>query len=125
MGAGRADPAAIGGTMTIETLKTMLENAKFDVSLGKAPKGTMCPYVVIRDIEQPNFAADNKTYIETTSLQIRLVESEVHDWALIDTLKGVLDQVPLTYSVTFIDNSSEHVCETYFDIRFLGGIKNA
>ena len=125
MGAGRADPAAIGGTMTIETLKTMLENAKFDVSLGKAPKGTMCPYVVIRDIEQPNFAADNKTYIETTSLQIRLVESEVHDWALIDTLKGVLDQVPLTYSVTFIDDSSEHVCETYFDIRFLGGIKNA
>lgn len=110
--------------MTIETLKTMLENAKFDVSLGKAPKGTMCPYVVIRDIVQPNFAADNKTYIETTSLQIRLVESEVHDWALIDTLKGVLDQVPLTYSVTFIDDSSEHVCETYFDIRFLGGIQN-
>ena len=110
--------------MTIEILKTMLENADFDVSLGKAPVGTACPYVVIRDIEQPNFAADNKNYVETTSLRIRLVESEVHDWSLIAKLKGVLDKVPLTYSVTYIEDSNEHVCETYFDIRFLGGIKN-
>jgi hypothetical protein len=110
--------------MTISSLKTLLEDAKFDVHLGSAPDGTACPYIVMRDIEQPNFAADNITYTETTSLRLDLVESEVHNWSLHSTLKGVLDNNSLPYSVTFVDDTSEHVCETYYDIRFQGGILN-
>ena len=110
--------------MTISSLYTLLTTEKFNVFFGEAPDGTACPYVVLTDIENPNFAADNKTFTETTSLRIRLVESEVHNWTLIDTLKSVLDGASLPYSVTFADDKSEHVCETYFDIRFLGGIQN-
>lgn len=110
--------------MTIQTIVSALTTAKFDVSLGKAPDGTKCPYVVLKEIEQPNFAADNKTYTETTSLRIVLVESEVHDWTLISTLKSELDKLGLTYSATLADDASEHVCESYYDIRFLGGIEN-
>ena len=111
--------------MSIESLKTLLETAKFNVNMHKAPDGTACPYIVMEEIEQPNFAADNKTYTETTSLRLRLVESEVHNWTLIDTLKTTLDGASLPYSVSYVDDSSEGVCESYFDIRFLGGIKNA
>ncbi len=111
--------------MSIEELKSQLEENGFNVNLGVAPDGTACPYIVIRDITNPNFAADNKTFTETTSLRIRLIESEVHNWELIDLLKKVLDNASLPYSVEYVDDSSEHVCETYFDIRFLGGITNA
>ena len=110
--------------MTISSLYTLLATAKFNVFFGEADDGTACPYVVLTDVNNPNFAADNKTFTETTSLRIRLVESEVHDWNLIDTLKGVLNNASLPYSVTYVDDNSEHVCETYFDIRFLGGITN-
>ena len=108
--------------MSISDLATLLTTAKFDVHFGKAPDGTSCPYLVFTDIEEPNFAADNTVYKETTSLRIRLVESEVHDWTLIAGLKAVLNNASLPYSVTFVEDSSEHVCETYFDIRFIGGI---
>lgn len=111
--------------MSIEELKSQLEENGFNVNLGVAPDGTACPYIVLRDITNPNFAADNKTFTETTSLRIRLIESEVHNWELIDLLKKVLDNASLPYSVEYVDDSSEHVCETYFDIRFLGGITNA
>lgn len=111
--------------MSIEELKSKLEENGFNVNLGVAPDGTACPYIVIRDVTNPNFAADNKTFTETTSLRIRLIESEVHNWELIDLLKKVLDNASLPYSVEYVDDSSEHVCETYFDIRFLGGITNA
>lgn len=111
--------------MSIEELKSKLEENGFNVNLGVAPDGTPCPYIVIRDVTNPNFAADNKTFTETTSLRIRLIESEVHNWELIDLLKKVLDNASLPYSVEYVDDSSEHVCETYFDIRFLGGITNA
>ena len=111
--------------MSIESLKTLLETAKFNVNMHKAPDGTACPYIVIEEIEQPNFAADNKTYTETTSLRLRFVESEVHNWTLIDTLKSTLNGASLPYSVTYVDDSSENVCETYFDLRFLGGIQNS
>lgn len=110
--------------MTISSLYTLLTTEKFNVFLGEAEDGTSCPYVVLTDINNPNFAADNKTFTETTSLRIRLVESEVHNWTLIDTLKSVLNNASLPYSVTYVDDNSEHVCETYFDIRFLGGIQN-
>lgn len=110
--------------MSIESLITLLTTEKFDAYLGKAPDGAACPYMVLTDVGNPNFAADNKTFTETTSLRIRLVESEVHNWTLIDTLKSVLNNASLPYSVTFVDDNSEHVCETYFDIRFLGGIQN-
>ena len=110
--------------MTIESLVKALTDAKFDVSFGSAPDGTACPYVVLRDVEQPNFAADNKTFTETTSIRIVLVESGIHSWSLIATLKGVLDTALLPYSVTFVDDPEERVCETYFDIRFLGGTEN-
>lgn len=108
--------------MSLSTLVTLLTTAKFDVHFGKAPNGTKCPYVVITDAENPNFAADNKVYMETTSLRLRLVESEVHDWTLISTLKSVLNGAGLPYSVSFVEEESEHVCETYFDIRYIGGI---
>lgn len=111
--------------MSISELATLLTTAKFDVHFGKAPDGTKCPYCVFTDIEEPNFAADNSVYQETTSLRIRLVESEVHDWTLIASLKSILNGASLPYSVTYADDSSEHVCETYFDIRFIGGISNA
>lgn len=109
--------------MSIETLVKALKDAKFDVHFGHAPDGTACPYVVLTDVENPNFAADNLTYTETTSLRLRLVESATHNWSLIDTLKSVLTKFGLTYSVTYVDDTSENVCETYFDLRFLGGIK--
>ena len=64
--------------MSIESLVTLLTTAKFDVYLGEAPDGAACPYIVLTDVENPNFAADNKTYTETTSLRLRLVESEVN-----------------------------------------------
>jgi len=111
--------------MTISSLKTILENNGFDVHLGIAPDGTACPYIVFRDVTNPNFAADNKTYAETTSLRLNLVESEVRNWSLHATLKGILDANSLPYSVTLVDDSDEHVTETYFDITFLGGILNA
>ena len=111
--------------MSIESLVTLLTTAKFNVHMHKAPDGTACPYIVIEEIEQPNFAADNKTYKETTSLRLQLVESEVHNWTLIDTLKSTLNNASLPFSVAFVDDEQEGVCETYFDIRFLGGIKNA
>jgi hypothetical protein len=111
--------------MSLKTLVKLLEDAKFDVHNGEAPDGTKCPYVVLTDHEQPNFAADNKTYTETTSLRIRLVESGVHNWTLIGTLKNVLDGASLPYGITYVEETSEKVCETYFDIRFLGGIDNA
>lgn len=111
--------------MSISELKALLEIEKFDVHLGIAPDGTACPYIVFRDVTNPNFAADNKTYSETTSLRLNLVESEVRNWSLHSTLKGILDENSLPYSVTLVDDSDEHVTETYFDITFLGGILNA
>lgn len=110
--------------MSIETLKTLFETAKFNVFLNRAPDGTFCPYVVLDEVTHPNFAADNKTFTETTSLRITLVESEVHDWSLISSLKAVLDAIPLPYSSEDAQDTSEHVCETYFYISFLGGTKN-
>lgn len=111
--------------MSIEELKSQLESNGFNVNLGVAPDGTACPYLVFRDVTNPNFAADNKTYTETTSLRLNLVESEVRNWSLHSTLKGILDNNSLPYSVTLVDDSDEHVTETYFDITFLGGILNA
>lgn len=111
--------------MSIESLMTLLTTAKFNAHMHKAPDGTPCPYIVMEEIEQPNFAADNKTYKETTSLRLRLVESEVHNWTLIDTLKTTLNNASLPFSMTLVDDEKEGVCESYFDIRFLGGIKNA
>jgi len=111
--------------MSIEELVTLLTTAKFNTFFGKAPEGTKCPYIVLSDTSHPNFAADNKVYKETTSLRIRLVESEVHDWTLHATLKSVLDGASLPYSVDFADDADEHVCETYYDISFIGGITNA
>ena len=110
--------------MTIQSIVSALTTAKFDVHLHKAPNGTKCPYLVLTEIEQPNFAADNLTFTETTSLRIVMVEAEVHNWTLISTLKSKLDKLGLTYSVTLVDEPSEHVCESYYDIRFLGGIEN-
>lgn len=111
--------------MSIEELYTALTTAKFNVFLGNAPDGTICPFVVLEDITHPNFAADNKTYSKITSLRITLVESEVHDWTLIGNLEAVLDSIPLPYSSEDVQEPSEHVCETYYDITFLGGNKNA
>ena len=110
--------------MSIESLVTILTTAKFNVFFGEAPDGTDCPYIVINDITHPNFAADNKTFSKTTSLRLRLIESEVHNWNLIQTLEDTLDTAELTYSSTDVQVPSEHVCETYYDLRFLGGNKN-
>ena len=108
--------------MTISQLGSLLSAAGFNVTFGSAPNGTETPYVVLTDITNPNFAADNKTYAETTSLRVKLIESEAHDWTLISALKAVLDGASLRYSVTYLESDSEHVCESYYDIRFLGGI---
>ncbi len=110
--------------MSIETLVKALQDAKFKVYYGVAPDGTSCPYVVLINVYQPNFGADNKTFTETTSLDIRLVESEVHDWTLISTLKGILDGLSLPYNTEDLYEPSEHICETNINIRFLGGMQN-
>ena len=111
--------------MTIESLITLLKTAKFDVHYGTAPEGTACPYIVLTDVGHPNFAADNKNLVKTTSLRLTLVESEIHNWDLIDALEAVLDNIPLPYSSEDNQVPSEHVCETYYDISFLGGTENA
>ena len=111
--------------MSIESLYTLLTTAKFDVHLGKAPDGTACPYIVLADITHPNFAADNRTYTKTTTLQLTLVESEIHNWDLIKTLEKVLDDIPLPYESEDGQVPEEHVCETYYYISFLGGTENA
>lgn len=109
--------------MSIESLVTALTAAKFNVFLNEAPDGTECPYVVLDQITHPNFAADNKTFGKTTSLNIRLIESEVHDWNLIKTLEDTLDSIPLVYSSEDLSLPSEHVCEMLYEITFYGGIK--
>lgn len=111
--------------MTIEDLISALETAKFNVFYGEAPDGTVCPYVVLTDIKHPNFAADNSTYAKTTNLRLRLIEDQVHDWDLIDTLEETLDSLKLPYWSTDVQAPSEGVCETYYDLTFQGGTKNA
>lgn len=110
--------------MTIQDLYTALKTAKFDAHYGEAPDGTKCPYIVLTDITHDNFAADNHTFAKTTELRLRLVESEVHDWTLIDTLEDLLDSLSLPYSVTDVQVPSEHVCEMYYDLAFQGGNTN-
>ena len=110
--------------MNIESLISVLTAAKFDVHFGEAPDDTECPYIVITNVTHPNFAADNSTFTKTTSLRLVLVESENHDWNLIQSLENTLDSIPLPYSEEDINVPSEHVCETYFDLTFLGGNKN-
>lgn len=111
--------------MSIESLKTLLETAKFNVYLGKAEDGAVCPYVVMEDVTHPNFAADNQTYCKTTSLKLTVVESEVHDWNYLSTLETTLDGASLPYNSESVEDQEEHVCETYYYISFLGGTKNA
>lgn len=110
--------------MTLETLIASLEDAKFDVFLHEAPDNTDCPYVVVEELYHPNFSADNKTFFKTTRCILRLVESEVHDWELIEQMENTLDSLELFYSSE--DNSvpSEHVCETLYAISFFGGMKD-
>lgn len=108
--------------MSIETLVTALTTAKFKVFYGKAPVGTQCPYVVLTEVTHPNFAADNNTLVETTSLELRLVEAEVHDWTLIASLETVLKSLSLPYSSEDLLEPSENVCETIYFLRFLGGV---
>lgn len=110
--------------MSIEELYTALTNAKFNASYGEADDGTECPYVVLTDISHPNFAADNKTSAKTTTLTLRLVEDGSHDWDLIEQLETLLDSLQLPYSATDLQDPTEHVCEMYYQIRFLGGNTN-
>ena len=111
--------------MSIQDLYTALTTAKFDVHFGEAPNGTSCPYIVLTDVTHPNFGADNKTFTKSTELRLRLVEAECHDWTLIDTLEDVLDKLNLPYGSTDVQVPSEGVCETYYDLAFLGGNTNA
>ena len=109
--------------MTVENLITLLTAAKFNAFLGKAPAGTDCPYIVINNVSHPNIAADNKVYQTVTELDLRLVESDVHDWNLIKTLEDLLDSIPLYYESEDLYTPSEDVCEMNYSINFYGGIK--
>lgn len=110
--------------MSIEFLISKLTEAGFDAHYGEAPDGTVCPYVVLTNVSHPNFAADNKTFTKTTSLQLRLVEAEYHDWNLIDTLEDLLDELNLPYDSTDLRLPAEHVCEMSYNLTFLGGNQN-
>lgn len=110
--------------MSIESLYSALEAKGFDTYLNTAPDGTECPYLVIEAIDHPNFFADNKTFTKTTSLRLRLVEAEVHDWSLIAKLEKALDDLGFPYSSEDVSDTAERVCETYYNINFLGGNKN-
>lgn len=109
--------------MTIETLVTKL-STKFDVSMNSAPLGTKCPYLVITDVEHPNIGADDKVYVKTTECTLRLVESEVHDWDLIQTLEDTLDELEIYYSSADLWEPKEHICEMRYFISFYGGTDN-
>lgn len=111
--------------MSIETLISILRTAEFDVYLNEAPDNTACPYLVLTNIEHPNFGADNKVYVRTTELLIRLVEANVHDYELIASLEKLLDDNNIFYSEDDVSVPSEHVCETHFSITFYGGNTNA
>lgn len=110
--------------MSIEQLITELTNNGFNAFYGEAPDGTLCPYISLESIRHPNFAADNFTWIKTTTLELRLVESEVHDWDLIKRLENLLDSLNLPYNVEDLQVPSEHVCETIYNLRFHGGNQN-
>lgn len=110
--------------MSIEVLYSALEAQGFDTYLNSAPDGTECPYLVMEGIDHPNFFADNRTFTKTTSLRLRLVEAEVHNWSLIAKLEKTLDDLGLPYSSEDVPDSSEKVCESYYNINFLGGNKN-
>lgn len=110
--------------MSIEDLITALTTAGFDAYYGEAPDGTECPYVSLASITHPNVAADNYTWVKTTTINLRLVESEVHDWTLISKLESELDKLQLPYNATDLQVPSEHVCEMNYEIRFLGGNTN-
>lgn len=124
MGEGR-DRKKIGGTaMSLEELVSGLTSAGFNVNLHQAPVGTVCPYIVIQDLDHPNFFADGRTYGKTTGLTLRLVESETHDWNLLDQLEQALDGMGLPFRSEDASIPSEHVCESYYYINFYGGIRN-
>lgn len=110
--------------MSLEELVSAFDKAEFDVHLHQAPVGTSCPYLVMQDIDHPNFFADDRTFGKTTSLTLRLVESEVHDWDLIQTLEQTLDELGIPYYSADASEPSEHVCESYYYINFYGGNKN-
>jgi hypothetical protein len=110
--------------MSLESLVAALTGAGFNVNLHNAPIGTVCPYLVIQDLDHPNYFADNKTFGKTTGLTLRLVESEVHDWDLLDTLEQTLDGLGLPFYSEDSSIPSEHVCESYYYINFYGGNKN-
>lgn len=110
--------------MTIESLITLLEANNFNTFMNRAEQGTSCPYVVLTDIQHPNFGADNKVFSKTTSLTLRLVESEVHDWDLINKLEDTLDSASIYYESEDVFVPEEHVCETHYEITFFGGTNN-
>ena len=111
--------------MTIEELYTALTSNGFDAHYGEAPNGTSCPYVVLTNITHNNFASDNRTYFKTTELRLRLVEAQHHDWELIDKLEDLLDSLCIPYGSVDVQDPSENVCETYYDITITGGTYNA
>lgn len=110
--------------MTIESLISLLETKNFNVFLHEAPDDTVCPYVVLERIRHLNVGADNRVYVKTTSLRLRLVESEVHNWNLVSLLENTLDEANLFYSSDDVSDPSEHVCETHFELSFYGGTTN-
>ena len=110
--------------MSLESLVAALTGAGFNVNLHSAPVGTVCPYLVIQDLDHPNYFADNKTFGKTTGLTLRLVESEVHDWDLLDTLEQTLNGLELPFYSEISSIPSEHVCESFYYINFYGGNKN-
>jgi len=111
--------------MNLVTLVNTLTDAGFNVFKGSADDGTPCPYVVIENVTHPNFGADNRVYAKSTRLRLRLVESEVHDWELVEKLENALDELGLFYSSDDVTDESEHVCEMHYLISFFGGNTNA
>ena len=83
----------LGGLFKVhdESINTTLPYRLFAISGRSA---LQISYIDLTDTSNPNFAADNTVYQETTSLRIKLVESEVHDWNLHATLKSVLEENP-------------------------------
>lgn len=107
--------------MSIESLVTALKAKKFQVFYGPVPDSAFPPFIVLISVEHPNFGADNKTFTKTTTLDLRLVEAEVHDWTLIATLESALDEIGLAYSSTDLMDTAEGIVETNYSISFLGG----
>lgn len=106
--------------MSIKDLYDALTAAKIPTYYGPAPDGTPCPFVSFRDINHPNYIADDMTYHPATEITLALVQGHTRDLVLIAQIEGVLNTLHLPFTSEEISVPSEHVNEILYNIAFYG-----